>query len=90
MAIPWGLLETDPALVITIQFCWILWELYCPIPNHQTKLQQYHHDFTTRLKRIEVGQVALAAQVEAVDEDKYKDLHNKDSLSPADLYEDQA
>lgn len=30
MTIPWGLIETNPVLVVLIPFCWLLWQLYVP------------------------------------------------------------
>ena len=62
-------------------FVWLLWELYCPLPNHTTKLQSFHNDLTTRFQRLEVGQISLAEQIEDADEDRFREIHDKDRLT---------
>ena len=64
-------------------FGWGTYQLYWPFS--QTKLQHFRDDFTGRLKRIEVTQVALSEELDGVDEGTIKELHGQEELSTADL-----
>jgi len=66
---------------------WLAWQLYCPLPNHETKLQSAHNDLTTRLNQIEITQIALGEYVDGVDAERIRRLHGAESLSPNDLIE---
>jgi hypothetical protein len=74
-----------PAWTPVIAFAWLLWELYCPIPGHTTKIQQYHEDMTARLERIEVTQIALSEEVAGVNESRVKEVHGQEDLSVSEL-----
>jgi len=64
---------------------WVLWQLYCPLPNHCTKLQQVRRDFTERLRVIETTQIALAEEVAGVDEGEVRTLHGEDGVTVSQL-----
>jgi len=75
-----GPIWSVPGLIL-----WLFWQLYCPFPNHTTKLQQWHEDLTQRLKRIEIVQIAISEEVGGVDEETIKEVHGKGGLSADDL-----
>lgn len=69
-----------------VAFCWLAYQLYWPFT--ETKLQQWHDDFTTRFRRIETGQMSLAEEIEGIDEDAYKELHGYKTFTTGDLKDD--
>lgn len=64
---------------------WLVWELYCPLPSHTTKLQQFHNDLTTRLRVIETTQIALAEEVAGIDQNEVRTLHGEDGITVSQL-----
>jgi hypothetical protein len=64
-------------------FAWGAYQLYWPF--NETKLQQWHTDFTTRLRQIETGQVALAEEVDGASAEQFRRIHDQDRLSTTDL-----
>lgn len=64
---------------------WGAYQLYWPFQT--TKLQQYHEDFTHRLQRIEMTQIALSEEVAGVNEKQIKEIHGEKGLSVSDLKE---
>lgn len=74
-----------PAWGWAIVILWTTWQLYCPLPNHKTKVQRFHDDFTGRLRRIELIQIALAEEVADVNEHQVRDLHGEDGLTSSDI-----
>lgn len=79
------LIQFGPMWGWLILFVWGTWQLYCPLPNHTTKLQAFHDDFSGRLQRIELTQIALAEEVANIDEQDVRDLHGEESLRASDL-----
>lgn len=77
--------ELGPAWTPLGAFVWLLYQLYWPY--HETKIQNYHHQLSRRLERIEITQVALAEEVGGVSAKEVKAIHDKDSLSTSDLKE---
>jgi len=77
--------NVGPAWGWAIAFIWLTWQLYCPIPKHETKLQSWHGDLTERFERIEIGQVAISEEVEDVDATKIRDIHEKQGLTTEEL-----
>lgn len=79
-----GLLNgVGPVWGWVILFVWGAYQLYWPFS--QTKLQGFHDDFTNRLERIEVGQIAIAEETSGVSEKSIKELHGQEELSAGDL-----
>ena len=74
-----------PEWGVPIFMVWLTWELYCPFPNHTTKLQQFHNDLTARLERIEVTQISMAEEVAGVDESEVREIHGESGLKTSDL-----
>lgn len=64
-------------------FAWVSYQLYWPF--WQTKVQAWHGNVTARFHRIEIGQINLAELDEDADEERYRDLHAKSSLTTRDL-----
>jgi len=64
-----------------VPFLWLLWQLYCPFPNHETKLQTWFGSLTERFDRVEKGQIALAEEIRTVDEGKFREIHEGDELT---------
>jgi len=77
-----------PIWSVPLFLVWLMWELYCPFPSHTTKLQQFHNDFTERLKQMELIQVAFAEEVTGVDEEIVKEVHDQEDLAVSDLKSD--
>lgn len=82
MALPWDIINTlGPSWGWLVFFAWILWEIYSPIPNHETKFQQFHGDLTARLERHEIGQISLAEEVDGVRATKYRQIHGREQMT---------
>lgn len=80
------LVTNGPTVGWALVILWGMWQLYCPLPNHTTKLQQFHDDLTLRLRRIELTQIALAEEVTNVDEGAVRNLHeDEERMRSADL-----
>lgn len=77
-----------PVWAPTLTFIWVLWEVYCPIPTHQTAFQSFRDDLTARMDRHEIGQISLAEQVDGADAEKYRKIHDKERLTTTDFLED--
>jgi hypothetical protein len=76
-------MDVGPEWGWAIVFGWVIFQLYNPL--WETKLQQFHHDLTRRLERIEIVQVSLAEEVEEVDETFVKEVHGRSGLTTGDL-----
>ncbi len=81
-----GVIQLGPEWGWALVFSWVLYQLYNPL--WETKLQQFHHDLTHRLERIEITQVSIAEEVESVDEEFVKEVHGRSGLTTGDLKDD--
>jgi len=75
--------DISPVWGWVVLIVWVNYQLYWPF--WETKVQQFHNDLTTRLRRIEITQVALSEEVSGVDSESVKDIHGHESLSASDL-----
>jgi len=65
---------------------WVVWQLYCPLPNYETKLQQWHNHFVGRLETHETVDIALAeGDVSAA---KVREQYGRQRLASSELKED--
>jgi hypothetical protein len=67
---------------------WTIYQVYNPLPNHQTAFQSFRADLTARMDRHEIGQITLAEQVDGADAEKYRQIHDKERLTTADFLDD--
>lgn len=79
-----GLLQADWGWVVL--FIYVSYQFYWPAWD--TKFQAFHDDFATRLRNIEVTQIALAEEVVEIDEERVASLHDRDEFDPSDLKQD--
>ena len=68
MTIPWGLLESNPSMVVLVPFGWLLWQLY--LPPFIDRLVGYKPDSNEHLYDTTVTQKlrTIFSQVDRVDE----------------------
>lgn len=66
--IPWGLLESNPAMVVLVPFFWVLWQFYAP--PFIDKLVGYKPDSNEHLYDTRVTEQlrTIFSQVDRVDE----------------------
>lgn len=86
-----GLVDSlGPSWGWALLFVWTLWQVYCPLPNHETAFQSFRTDLTNRMDRHEIGQISLAEEVDGVDSEKYRQIHDKQRLTTSDFLEDDS
>lgn len=72
-----------PAWGTLLVFSWVLFQLYNPF--WETKIQRWHRDLTVRLQRIEVTLVAVSEEVDGMDSEEVRRIHDQEKLSTTDL-----
>lgn len=80
--------DISPVWGWLVMAVWVMYQLYWPF--WETKIQIFHNNLARRLYDIEIVQVSIAEEVENVDADRVKEIHDKSRLSSSDVKEQEA